>query len=185
MKGFGGRLLTFVFGMITGIIVFVLGLGGALYGIVTSVKVSQIEEKTGTDYTAGTPVADMSLLQLFNKLKETVADKDNITLASIEEVYGIDLVAKIESALEIQAENKTVLVKADELVLQYVYPVVVDMSVISRHRSFSVQFYEKIIIELTCYVNLPPQPAIIVLIVKILFEICRVSGYNMEKEIFE
>lgn len=115
MKGFGGRLLTFVFGMITGIIVFVLGLGGALYGIVTSVKVSQIEEKTGTDYTAGTPVADMSLLQLFNKLKETVADKDNITLASIEEVYGIDLVAKIESALEIQAENKTVLVKADEL----------------------------------------------------------------------
>ena len=85
--------LTFVLGMVIGIILFVLAIGGAVVAVGTSITVGQLQQ----NFTEEGPIAadsdlyNQTLLDAIKRAIEDVNSIDSLTLQTLYQHYGISI----------------------------------------------------------------------------------------------
>ena len=90
-KGTGKSVLSFFFGMIMGVVLFVSAIAGTLYALVATVRVGDVTDlaglEEGTIFDADSEINDKTLLEIYKML----AGEDflNMTLNELAEKYGL------------------------------------------------------------------------------------------------
>ena len=90
-KGTGKSILSFFFGMIMGVVLFVGAIAGTLYALVATVRVGDVTDmaglEDGTIFDADSEINDKTLLEIYKMLAGE--DFSNMTLNEIAEKYGL------------------------------------------------------------------------------------------------
>ena len=90
-KGTGKSILSFFFGMIMGVVLFVGAIAGTLYALVATIRVGDVTDmaglEDGTIFDADSEINDKTLLEIYKMLAGE--DFSNMTLNEIAEKYGL------------------------------------------------------------------------------------------------
>lgn len=104
MKGCFGKILTFVLGMVIGVVLFVGTIVGVGYYFVTQVTVGQIQEMSNQQFLdENAEIMDASILDVGKLLFG--GGLSTITVDEVKAKFGIDVIALIESNLDIRIED--------------------------------------------------------------------------------
>lgn len=91
--GRGKSVLSFFFGMLMGIILFVGAIAGTIYAVLTAVSIGEIMDSAGADpndvFDQGSDMPDNSLWDLALKLYGDVPNIGNMTLNELTQKYGV------------------------------------------------------------------------------------------------
>lgn len=107
--GFFGRFLTFILGLVVGIVLVGGTLAGVVYYAVSAVTVNDVEKYADTEFTfidKDAEVRDKSILDIFDMVKGGAVS--DMTVADAKRIFGIDVVDILEKSIEItvDAENR-------------------------------------------------------------------------------
>lgn len=107
--GFFGRFLTFILGLVVGIVLVGGTLAGVVYYAVSAVTVNDVEKYADTEFTfidKDAEVRDKSILDIFDMVKGGAVT--DMTVADAKRIFGIDVVDILEKSIEItvDAENR-------------------------------------------------------------------------------
>lgn len=107
-----GKILTFIFGVVIGFVLFAGTLAGAGYFLVTQVTVADVEDisKTQLIPNKDAEIRTKSLLDIYNMLRD--GKIKNITVQGVYDTFGFDLIEILEKSLDIEikeGENKEAL----------------------------------------------------------------------------
>ncbi len=95
--------LTFVMGMIVGIILFVIGIGGAVYALATATTVGQLQDTAGVEILdPDSQIADKTVWEAVTDLLEDIQNIDSLTLNQLIEKYGLPVPTEL-SGVDITA----------------------------------------------------------------------------------
>ncbi|MEG2451241.1 MAG: hypothetical protein RSB09_05845, partial [Clostridia bacterium] len=95
MKVFKGTL-TFVLGMIVGIILFVVTIGGAVFAISKSVTVGELQDKVGISVIdKNSEIIDDNLWSVVTNLIGDIQNIDKLTVQTLIDKYGLPIPKEI------------------------------------------------------------------------------------------
>lgn len=107
-SGCFGKVLTFIFGVIVGFVLFAGTLAGGIYYLVTGVTINDVEKISNTEFAfidGEAEVRDKSLIDIYKMV--VGGDIKNITVAGVKSTFGIDIVKMLESTLEITIDEES------------------------------------------------------------------------------
>src|SRR5574344_1140762 len=101
-----GKILTFIFGAIFGVVLLAGTVVGAGYYFVTQVTVNDVEKTANTEFTfidKDAEIRDKSLYDIYNHVMN--GDIKNITVKGVKKTFGVDIIAILEKTLEITIDD--------------------------------------------------------------------------------
>ncbi len=88
--------LTFVLGMIIGIILFVVAIGGAAFIIASSVSVGQLQDQVGGEiFEPDSEIIDKTVLEVVTDLVSDIQNIDKLTINTLKTKYGLKIPSEI------------------------------------------------------------------------------------------
>lgn len=84
--------MTFILGMIVGIILFVVGIGGAVYALATATTIGQLQDTAGIEIIDGnSDIIDKTIWDAVTEIMEDVQNIDKLTINDLITKYGLPI----------------------------------------------------------------------------------------------
>ena len=107
MKGALGRFLTFLLGLVVGVLLVGGTIAGVVYYAVAGVTINDVENYTKQEFTfidKNAEIRGKSLLDIYDMVKG--GNIRETTVADAKRVFGIDIITILENTLEIKVDDK-------------------------------------------------------------------------------
>ena len=107
MKGALGRFLTFLLGLVVGVLLVGGTIAGVVYYAVAGVTINDVENYTKQEFTfidKNAEIRGKSLLDIYDMMKG--GNIRETTVADAKRVFGIDIITILENTLEIKVDDK-------------------------------------------------------------------------------
>ena len=107
MKGGFGKFLTFILGLVVGVLLVGGTIAGVVYYAVAAVSVNDVEGYTGQEFTfidKDAEIRNKSILDIYDMIKG--GNISETTVSDAKRIFGIDLIKILENTLEITVSDK-------------------------------------------------------------------------------
>jgi len=107
MKGGFGKFLTFILGLVVGVLLVGGTIAGVVYYAVAAVSVNDVEGYTGQEFTfidKDAEIRNKSILDIYDMIKG--GNISETTVSDAKRIFGIDIIKILENTLEITVSDK-------------------------------------------------------------------------------
>lgn len=108
MKGGFGKFLTFILGLVVGVLLVGGTIAGVVYYAVAAVSVNDVENYTKQEFTfidKDAEIRNKSILDIYDMVKG--GNIKETTVSDAKRIFGIDIIKILENSLEITVDNKS------------------------------------------------------------------------------
>lgn len=108
MKGGFGKFLTFILGLVVGVLLVGGTIAGVVYYAVAAVSVNDVENYTKQEFTfidKDAEIRNKSILDIYDMVKG--GNIKETTVSDAKRIFGIDIIKIIENSLEITVDDKS------------------------------------------------------------------------------
>ncbi len=108
MKGGFGKFLTFILGLVVGVLLVGGTIAGVVYYAVAAVSVNDVENYTKQEFTfidKDAEIRNKSILDIYDMLKG--GNIKETTVSDAKRIFGIDIIKILENSLEITVDDKS------------------------------------------------------------------------------
>lgn len=108
MKGGFGKLLTFILGIVVGVLLVGGTIAGVVYYAVAAVSVNDVENYTKQEFTfidKDAEIRNKSILDIYDMVKG--GNIKETTVSDAKRIFGIDIIKILENSLEITVDDKS------------------------------------------------------------------------------
>ena len=107
MKGGFGKFLTFILGLVVGVLLVGGTIAGVVYYAVAAVSVNDVENYTKQEFTfidKDAEIRNKSILDIYDMVKG--GNIKETTVSDVKRIFGIDIIKILENSLEITVDDK-------------------------------------------------------------------------------
>lgn len=108
MKGGFGKFLTFILGLVVGVLLVGGTIAGVVYYAVAAVSVNDVENYTKQEFTfidKDAEIRNKSILDIYDMVKG--GNIKETTVSDVKRIFGIDIIKILENSLEITVDDKS------------------------------------------------------------------------------
>lgn len=108
MKGGFGKFLTFILGLVVGVLLVGGTIAGVVYYAVAAVSVNDVENYTKQEFTfidKDAEIRNKSILDIYDMVKG--GNIKETTVSDAKRIFGIDIIKILENSLEITVDDKS------------------------------------------------------------------------------
>lgn len=108
MKGGFGKFLTFILGLVVGVLLVGGTIAGVVYYAVAAVSVNDVENYTKQEFTfidKDAEIRNKSILDIYDMMKG--GNIKDTTVSDAKRIFGIDIIKILENSLEITVDDKS------------------------------------------------------------------------------
>lgn len=108
MKGGFGKFLTFILGLVVGVLLVGGTIAGVVYYAVAAVSVNDVEKYTKQEFTfidKDAEIRNKSILDIYDMVKG--GNIKETTVSDAKRIFGIDIIKVLENSLEITVDDKS------------------------------------------------------------------------------
>lgn len=108
MKGGFGKFLTFILGLVVGVLLVGGTIAGVVYYAVAAVSVNDVEKYTKQEFTfidKDAEIRNKSILDIYDMVKG--GNLKETTVSDAKRIFGIDIIKILENSLEITVDDKS------------------------------------------------------------------------------